>query len=168
MRQLLIFIFIISFTAVKAQKSRDYPLFVTASPDLIIPNAEFAETHRVGYGASILFGYKLSNNIAPVVSYSYYLVPGINKSVKELSASLLKAGGRFYLGNFYLIGDAGMIFTSGYDNATRFVFGIGGGDEIKLGSRSKLDISAAYESFNTGRNNGIFAVRLGYTFLIGR
>ena len=151
-----------------AQKRIDYPLFVSVSPDLIVPNSEFAETHTTGFGASVTIGYKLNRNLAPVITYSYYSVPGKNTAVKDLKANLLTAGGRLYLGNFYLLGNAGAIITSGYDNATRFVFGAGGGDEIRLNSRSKLDITAAYESFNTGRNNGIFALRLGYTYFIGR
>jgi hypothetical protein len=164
---LLVFFFA-GFITASAQKRIEYPWFVSVSPDLLIPNAEFAETHKLGFGATATIGYKFKNNFAPVLSYSYYSVPAMNSSVPNLTASLLKGGGRFYLGNFYMIGDAGAIFTNGYDNATRFVFGIGAGDEIRLNSRSKLDVSAAYESFNTGRNNGIFAVRLGYTYFIGR
>jgi hypothetical protein len=164
----LLFLLLAFFTTVTAQKRVEYPWFISLSPDLIIPNAEFAETHKIGFGATVAAGYKFKNNFAPVISYSYYSIPAINDQVSNLNASLLKGGGRFYLGNFYMIGDAGAIFTNGYDNATRFVFGIGAGDEIRLNSRSKLDISAAYESFNTGRNNGIFAVRLGYTYFVGR
>lgn len=169
MKQSLLFL-LLSFVVINlhAQKRIEYPLFISVSPDMIVPNAEFAETHRLGFGATATIGYKLNNNIAPVISYSYYLVPGVNKSIETLTASALKAGGRFYLGNFYLVGDAGVMFTNGYDNASRFIFGLGGGDEIKLNRRSKLDISAAYESFDTGRNNGIIAVRLGYTYFIGR
>lgn len=166
--QLLALLLVVAGMTAHAQKRIDYPLFVSVSPDLIVPNSEFAETHTTGFGVSGTIGYKLNRSLAPVITYSYYSVPSKNANIKDLKASLITAGGRLYLGNFYLLGNAGAIFTSGYDNATRFVFGAGGGDEIRLTSRSKLDITAAYESFNTGRNNGIFALRLGYTYFIGR
>ncbi len=158
----------IIFSSAKAQRRIEYPLFVSISPDLIVPNSEFAKTHNTGFGATVLLGYKLNKSIAPVIAYSYYNVPGRNVSVNELRASLLTAGARLYLGNFYLLGNGGAIFTKGYDDATRFVFGVGGGDEIRLNRRSKLDISVSYESFNTSSNNGIFALRMGYTYFIGR
>jgi hypothetical protein len=165
---LFLSLFFISVSSFAQQNKPVYKLFAVASPDVLIPNAEFAETHKTGFGASLAIGYKINNYFAPTVSYHYYSVPAKSNSFTDLTASSIKAGSRIYLGNFYLLGDAGIIITNGYDNATRFIYGIGGGDEIKLNHRSRLDISAAYEGFNTGRNNGIIAVRLGYNYLIGR
>jgi Outer membrane protein beta-barrel domain len=158
---MLLFVFFTSF----AQKRKEPYPFLTVSPDLLIPNAEFAETHSIGFGFSVSGGYKLNRYFAPVLSYNYYSVPSQDKSVNaNLAAHIVKAGGRFYLQDFYLVTDAGAAFTNGYDNATRFIYSVGAGDEIRLGKRSRLDVSAAYEGFNTGRNTGIIAVRVGYTY----
>lgn len=158
------FLFFITFYSFSQQRKEPYP-FITVGPDLLIPNAEFAETHNIGLGFTVSGGYKLNKHFAPVLSYNYYSVPTKNKLINSsLTAHLLKAGGRFYLDNFYLVTDAGAIFTSGYDNATRFIYSVGAGDEIRLGKRSRLDISGAYEGFNTGRTTGIIAVRVGYTY----
>jgi hypothetical protein len=156
-------IFVVVTASGFAQRKAPYPFF-TISPDVLVPNAEFAETHNIGFGFTVSGGYKLNRHFAPVLSYNYYSVPAKNKSIKPLDAHIVKAGGRFYLQDFYLVTDAGAAFTSGYDNATRFIYSVGAGDEIRLGKRSRLDISAAYEGFNTGRNTGIIAIRAGYTY----
>lgn len=160
----LAFIFLYFAASGFSQRKAPYPFF-TISPDVLVPNAEFAETHNIGFGFTVSGGYKLNRHFAPVLSYNYYYVPSQNKTINNnLTAHILKAGGRFYLQNFYLVTDAGAAFTSGYDNATRFIYSFGAGDEIRMGKRSRLDISAAYEGFNTGRNTGIIAIRAGYTY----
>lgn len=146
-----------------AQAKGPYPFF-TVSPDVLVPNAEFSETHKTGFGFTVSGGYKLSRHFAPVLSYNYYSVPSKNATLQEdLAAHIVKAGARFYLQDFYLVADAGTAFVNGYANGTRFIYSVGAGDEIRLGRRSRLDVSAAYEGLNTGRNTGIIAVRVGYT-----
>lgn len=161
---ILALIFLFTTATGFSQRKASYP-FITLSPDVLVPNAEFSETHNVGFGFTVAGGYKLNSHFAPVISYNYYYVPSQNKMINDnLAAHILKAGGRFYLQDFYLVTDAGAAFTTGYDNATRFIYSVGAGDEIRLGKRSRLDISAAYEGFNTGRNTGIIALRAGYTY----
>lgn len=147
-----------------AQAKGPYPFF-TVSPDVLVPNAEFTGTHKTGAGFTLSGGYKLNRHFAPVLSYNYYSVPSKNAALNEdLSAHIVKAGVRFYLQNFYLVTDAGTAFSNGYANGTRFIYSVGAGDEIRLGRRSRLDVSAAYEGLNTGRNTGIIAIRVGYTY----
>lgn len=166
---LLLCLLVLAVSSIAQKRPVNYKFFLSGSPDLLIPNAEFSETHKIGYGATATVGYKINNHFSPIVSLHYYSVPTKNKTVNEsLTAMLVKAGSRMYFDNFYVYADGGLIFTSGYDNATRFVYGIGAGDEIRLNSRSRLDISGAYEGFNTGRNNGIIAARVGFTYLLGK
>jgi opacity protein-like surface antigen len=162
---MLVLIIICQYSS--AQRKTNYKVFVTAGPDLLFPNAEFSETHYTGAGATIEAGYKVNRYFSPVLTTSYYYLPSRNNSTKNLNAVSVKAGGRLYLGNFYMVGEGGALIANGYTNNTKFIYTAGIGDEIRLSSRMRIDIGVRYEAFNTGRANGIISTKAGFSYLFG-
>ncbi len=151
-----------------AQQKITRPIFVSAVIDVLIPNAEFGETHRTGIGATVEGGYRTGRYFAPVLTFSYYAVPADeNSNRKNLNAVSFKTGARAYLGNFYLTGEGGAIITSGYATGTRFIYSAGIGDEIKISSRMRIDIGVRYESFRSGRAIGVISAKAGLTYTFG-
>jgi hypothetical protein len=150
-----------------AQPKIKRPIFVTAGIDFLTPNAEFSETHRIGAGATIEAGYRVGRYFSPVLTTSYYFVPSRSNANKNLNAVSVKAGGRVYLGNFYMVGEGGALIANGYTNNTKFIYTAGIGDEIRINSRMRIDIGVRYEAFNTGRANGIIGAKAGFSYLFG-
>lgn len=168
MKSTLLFLLMTLFVGSEllAQRNKQYPFFVSVGPDLLIPDGEFDLTHRTGLGATAEFGWRTGRTLSPVVGYSWYNIPG-KAGNSSLNAQVLRGGLRAYLGNLYITGEAGNMFQSGYANGNSFVYMFGAGDEVRLGRRTRLDISGRYESFNAVRRVGIIGVRAAFTWKWG-
>jgi opacity protein-like surface antigen len=164
-RTMMVLVLTICCLYSSAQRKANYLVFVTAGPDLLFPNAEFSETHRMGAGATVEAGYRVSRYFSPVITSSYYNLPSRTNAFNRLNAVSVKAGGRLYLGNFYMVGEGGALIANGYTNNTKFIYTAGLGDEIKINSRVRIDIGIRYEAFNTGRANGIISTKAGLSYL---
>lgn len=153
-------------TIVLGQRTRQHPFFVSVGPDLLIPDGEFNLTHGTGMGATVEFGWRTGRTLAPVAGYSWYTIPG-KAGASALNAQVVRAGLRAYLGNLYVTGEAGSMLQSGYADGNALVYMLGAGDEVRLGKRTRLDISGRYESFTAVRRVGLIGVRAAFTWKWG-
>ncbi|MFN4284421.1 MAG: hypothetical protein ACK4E8_00485 [Lacibacter sp.] len=162
----IILLSLIAFDTTAQRPPRQQPYFISIGPDVLIPDGEFDLTHRTGVGATAEIGWRAGRTLAPVAGYSWYSLPGKAGNV-SLSAQIIRGGMRAYLGNLYLMGEAGTMFQTGYADGNAFVWILGAGDEIRLGRRTRIDVSGRYESFNAVRRVGVIGVRTAFTWKWG-
>jgi hypothetical protein len=158
MKKLLIVIVITSlaqFKTVKllAQANKQHTLSMNFGPELFAPE-NFWDTHKVGGGLSIKTEYTFGKHASTTFNTGITYFDGkrtfedftspLPKYYDAIVAIPIKAGARYYVGNFYFLGEAGAIIMTNYSNTTKAVFSAGIGDKINIG-RKKLDISARQE-----------------------
>ncbi|MGB5006497.1 MAG: hypothetical protein WBO39_06125, partial [Ferruginibacter sp.] len=127
--------------------------------------------HRAGYGGSLKAEYTFGKHLSATINSGVLIFEGRGyfenlvlqqKAYKNLTAIPVKAGLRYYIGNFYAAGEAGAVFLNNYTNASRPAVSIGIGDKIKIG-QGKLDISLRQEFWLGNPNNLNMAVlRVAY------
>lgn len=147
-----ILIFFSNYTCAQANKQHTWS--VNFGPELIAPERAFSETHRIGLGGSIKGEYTFGKHSSVTVNTGLLVFNGkripddivIGNTFKndKLIAIPLKVGSRYYIGNFYFLGETGAIFLSDFSNKTRASFSAGVGDKIRIG-RQKIDISLRQE-----------------------
>jgi hypothetical protein len=157
---------LVTFDTTAQRPARQQPYFSSIGPDVLIPDGEFDLTHRTGVGATVEIGWRAGRTLAPIAGYSWYTIPG-KLANSSLNAQVVRGGLRAYLGNLYLTGEAGSMFQSGYADGNAFVWVLGAGDEIRLGKRTRIDVSGRYESFNAVRRVGVIGVRTAFTWKWG-
>jgi hypothetical protein len=136
-----------------AQANKKHSLSINLGPEVFRPE-NFWDTHKVGAGISLKTEYTFGKHASATFNTGFTYFDGRRqfedftspavKFYEPIVAIPLKAGARYYVGNFYLLGEAGAIVMTKYSNTTKAVFSVGIGDKIKIG-RNKLDISARQE-----------------------
>jgi hypothetical protein len=137
----------------KAQANKQHSFSVNFGPELFAPE-NFWGTHKVGTGLSVKTEYTFGKHASTTFNTGFTYFAG-KRTFEDFTSPLpqyynpivaipLKAGARYYVGNFYFLGEAGAIIMTNYSNTTKAVFSAGIGDKIKIG-RKKLDISARQE-----------------------
>jgi hypothetical protein len=141
---------------------------VSAGAELLPTQARLSATHTIGWGATVKGEYVFAKHASATIASGFYRLPG--KTVAQvanlpLAGIPVKGGIRYYVGSFYLAGEAGLIFLTQYNKGTDFVYSAGAGDKIRLG-RHTLDIGFRYEllPLPIDRTSGIFGIRVGYEF----
>jgi hypothetical protein len=137
----------------KAQANKQHTLSMNFGPELFAPE-NFWATHKVGVGLSIKTEYTFGKHASTTFNTGFTYFDGkkifedftspLPKYYDYIFAIPIKAGARYYVGNFYFLGEAGAIIMTNYSNTTKAVFSAGIGDKINIG-RKKLDISARQE-----------------------
>ena len=155
-----------------AQANKQHTWSINFGPELIAPERAFWETHKIGLGGSIKGEYTFGKHSSVTVNTGLLVFNGkriaddilVGNTIltNKLIAFPIKVGSRYYLGNFYFLGEAGAIFLSGYSNKTRASFSAGLGDKIRIG-RQKIDISLRQEIWLGNREQLHMAgLRLAY------
>ncbi len=147
-------------TIMVAQANQKHTTSINFGPEFFAPE-NFRETHRVGGGLSVKAEYTFGKHASATFNTGLTYFAGkrqfedftspIPKKYTPIIAIPLKAGGRYYIGNFYLLGEAGVIVMTNFSNTTKAVFSAGLGDKIKIG-RKYIDISGRQEIW-LGKNN---------------
>ena len=160
LRLLAISIFSFVWIDSHAQANKIKSFSLNLGPEVSFIETNLRKTHRVGYGASIKGEYTFGKHGSATINTGLSYFEG--KSTESILAIPVKAGARYYLGNFYAAGEAGVVFLSKYFNETRPVFSIGMGDKFRVGA-GKVDISLRQE-FWVGNPNtiSVAVLRVGY------
>jgi hypothetical protein len=152
-------LFLIIFTSLQsaqqtfAQANKRESLSINFGPEMAFPEADFRQTHNIGYGASIKGEYTFGKHGSATINSGFSVFSGktyfetislLPTDYKSLVAIPIKAGARYYLGSFYASGEAGVVFLSKHINVSRPVVSIGIGDKIRIG-QGKIDISLRQE-----------------------
>jgi hypothetical protein len=146
---------IVQFTSLhlQAQANKQHSFSINFGPEVFAPE-NFWGTHKVGTGISLKTEYTFGKHASTTFNTGLTYFDGKRqfenftspspKFYESIVAIPLKLGARYYVGNFYFLGEAGAIVMTKYSNTTKAVFSAGLGDKISIGRR-KLDISARQE-----------------------
>ncbi len=147
-------------TIIRAQANQKHTTSINFGPEIFAPE-NFWDTHRVGGGISLKAEYTFGKHASATFNTGLTHFAGKRqfedftspepKFYKPIVAIPLKAGARYYIGNFYVSGEAGIIVMTNFSNTTKAVFSAGLGDKIKIG-RKYIDISGRQEIW-LGKNN---------------
>jgi hypothetical protein len=177
MKKLFVIFFITAIACnnpltILAQANKQHTLSMNFGPELFAPE-NFWGTHRVGFGFSVKTEYTFGKHASATFNTGFTHFAGKRQFedftspaptfYSPIVAIPLKAGARYYVGNFYFLGEAGAIIMTNYSNTTKAVFSAGIGDKINIG-RKKLDISARQEIW-LGKNReqyNVAALRIAY------
>jgi hypothetical protein len=164
----------ITTTPIQAQANKQHSLSINFGPELFAPE-NFRETHKAGTGLSVKTEYTFGKHASTTFNtgFTYFDGKRIFENFTSPTANFydpifaipIKLGARYYVGNFYFLGEAGAIIMTKYSNTTKAVFTAGIGDKINIGRR-KLDISARQEIW-LGKNReelNMAVLRVAYEF----
>lgn len=148
-------------------KIRTFNLSVGA--DVLYPENNFRKTHGWGYGATVKAEYVFAKHTSVTASTGLYSLAGkeniLNPAGQNVLGIPLKLGGRYYLGNFYLGGDAGLLLQSGFKKNEGIAYSFFLGDELITGKNgNSLDISIRHEAWVTDQTRAFVGLRLAYEF----
>ncbi len=154
-----------------SQANKQHSFSINFGPEAAITESYFRTTHRTGYGGSFKAEYTFGKHISATLNtgilvfggreYFENLVPQ-QKIYANVTAVPLKAGLRYYMGNFYATGETGMVFLNNYTKESRPLVGIGFGDKIDIGE-GKIDISLRQEFwFGNPNNFNMLVLRAAY------
>lgn len=165
---LLSFFTIIVLTS-KAQPYSKGTLSFSLGGELLIPEKTLSRSYNMGGGLTTKAEYVWSKHASATLSTGYYFMGGKTTdgvSFQNVSAIPLKAGLRYYLGNFYGAGEAGGLFFLGDGGTTSFVYSVGVGDKFLL-KKQVFDVSVRYENWRLdAASRGIVAIRFAYEFAV--
>ena len=166
-------IIVMGFTEnTSAQANKQHTWSVNFGPELIAPERAFWETHKIGLGGSIKGEYTFGKHSSVTVSTGLLFFNGkriannilLGNTIinNKLIAVPIKVGSRYYIGNFYFLGEAGAIFLGDYSDKTRASFSAGLGDKIRIG-KHKIDISLRQEIWLGNKEQLLMAgLRIAY------
>lgn len=155
-----------------AQANKQHTWSVNFGPEIIAPERKFWETHKIGLGGSVKGEYTFGKHSSLTVNTGLLVFAGKKRSenliifvpnvYQKLVAIPLKIGTRYYLGNFYFLGEAGAMFLANYSNRTRASFSAGLGDKIRIG-KQKIDVSLRQEIwFGNSEQLNMTGLRIAY------
>jgi hypothetical protein len=169
--QLIVFLSIAAAQQSFAQANKRESFSLNAGPEVLFPERDFRKTNNTGFGASIKGEYTFGKHASATINTGFsaftgkaYLdtVSGMQQDYKSILAVPVRVGARYYLGNFYFLGETGMVFLNENGNSTNALFTIGAGDKIKIGY-NKLDISVRQETWiSKPRNFNMAVLRIAY------
>ena len=144
---------------------------ISMGGELLVAEKKLSQSHHTGAGATLKGEYVFAKHASATIVSGYYFMKGKNTaliSYENISAVPVKAGLRYYFGNFYGLGEAGAILLSGYKESTGFLYSFGMGDKIKLNNRV-IDITLRHEAWDLGgTTSGVIALRVGYEFAVNQ
>lgn len=156
---------------VMAQANKKESFSINFGPEISFTETNLRKTHKAGYGGSIKGEYTFGKHASATINSGISVFNGKGyfddillpeKEFDQLVAVPVKVGLRYYIGDFYVAGEGGMVFLSNYLNTSRPVASIGLGDKIKIGS-GKLDISLRQEFWlSSSQNLNLAVLRVAY------
>jgi hypothetical protein len=124
MKKLIIYFAVVLFSqllflTVFAQANQKHSFSLNFGPEVFVPETDFWETHKVAIGGSVKVEYTFGKHASAtfntgITSFSgksnvgNFLTPTPFTNA-SLLAIPLKMGARYYIGNFYFLGEAGII-----------------------------------------------------------
>lgn len=141
---------------------------VSAGFELGLPSQS---AYKTGVGAALKAETRISGPVAISVtggisSFGQKVLPTQNAvDLPAVKFIPLKAGARYYSGNFFLEGEAGAAIKTNYDKNTLFAFSIGPGFFIPFDeSKQGIEFGIRYENWgNQVKQTGIrIAYRIGW------
>ncbi len=158
-------------TGLSAQIGKMKTWNLSLGADVIYPENNFRKTQGWGYGATVKAEYVFAKHTSVIASTGFYSLSGktniLNPGGETVFGVPIKVGGRYYIGNFYLGGDAGLLLQSGFKKNEGFVYSFFLGDELVTGkSGNSLDISIRHEAWVTDQTRAFVGLRLAYEFRI--
>jgi hypothetical protein len=146
---------------VGAQANNKHSFSMNFGPEVFVPENDFWATHKLGGGLSIKTEYTFGKHASATFNTGITYIKGKQQFenftspsptfYKSITALPLKLGARYYIGNFYFLGETGLIMNLNNSLPTKVIFGAGIGDKIKIGYQ-KLDVSLRQEMWTA--NNG--------------
>jgi hypothetical protein len=169
MLRLSVIVLIVFFVATAHAQPYSMGTFsVSAGAELLFTQARLSATHQTGWGGTLKGEYVFAKHASATIASGFYRLPG--KTVQQvqnlpLTGIPVKGGIRYYLGSFYISGEAGLMFLNQYNKGSGFIYSGGAGDKIRFG-RHTLDIGFRYENIplTMNRSSGIYGLRVGYEF----
>ncbi len=168
---LVVFIGLQSAQQIFAQANKKGSFSINFGPEAAFPESSFRTTHRTGYGGSFKAEYTFGKHGSVTLNSGVSVFSGRTffetissppTDYKSLAAIPVKAGARYYFGNFYFFGEGGIVFLNKYANTTNAVLSAGAGDKIKLGDNF-IDISLRQETWlNSSKNFNMAVLRVAY------
>lgn len=169
-RLFLSIVIVLFFTSSSlAQVNKFHTWNMSTGVDFLYPENNFRKSHSWGYGATFKAEYLFAKHTSVILSAGYYTLTGkatlVNPAGKSVTGIPVKAGGRYYFGNFYLGGEAGLLWQTGFRPNTGFLYSFFVGDELISGKNgNSLDITVRHEAWVTDQTRAFVALRLAYEF----
>ena len=165
---LILFAFILGQNAY-SQISKLRTVNLSVGADVNFAERLLRQTHQRGIGGTAKVEYVFAKHTSTTLSVGYtsfFDSKLINVPVQKLSGIPLKAGLRYYLGNFYVASDAGVVIKTGYLTGNAFAYSFSVGDEIITSKRNQnsLDISLRHEGWIRNQQYNFIGLRLAYEF----
>lgn len=165
---LLLFIILVSNTGF-SQVNKFHTWNLSAGADALFPENNFKKTHGTGFGITGKAEYLFAKHTSVTFSTGIYSLNGktnlLNPEGKSATTIPLKIGGRYYLGNFYIGGEAGWLYQQGFMPNNGFLYSFFLGDElITQKNGNSLDISLRHEAWVTDETRAFVGLRLAYEF----
>jgi hypothetical protein len=154
------------------QANKKHSFSINFGPEIFVPEKDFWATHKSGGGLSIKTEYTFGKHASATFNTGITFLKGKQKFedftspsptfYKSITALPLKLGTRYYIGNFYFLGETGIIANLNNSLPTKVVFGAGIGDKIKIGYQ-KLDVSLRQEMWTANREQlNMALLRIAY------
>lgn len=152
-----------------AQAPSKHSLNLSVGPELSFPEKRFSRTHGRGIGGSLKLEYVFGKHAAVTLNTALLNVWGktlTNNSLTEEQPDLMmvtvKPGLRYYVGDVYVAGEAGIGFLQNQMGGNGFVYSVGIGDKIRIGETT-LDVGLRHEGWQvTGFRPGLVVFRLAF------
>lgn len=162
-------LFITIYASAGAQVVKPHTWNLSFGADAAFPENSFRKTHAQGLGITVKSEYVFDKHYSITFSTGFYTLAGrtnlLNPGGKAANGLPLKVGGRYYLGNFYLGGEAGYLNLSGFQSKSGFLYSFFLGDELITSKNgNSLDISARHEAWVTDVTRAFVGLRLAYEF----
>jgi hypothetical protein len=142
-----------------------------AGAELLIPLRPLNQQNSTGAGGTIKGEYVFSRHTAFTLATGYYWMPG--KSAAQHAGTAFqgipfKPGIRYYLGNFYAAGEAGLLLITSGGTRSSFAWSAGLGDKITWGSRT-IDVGLRHEAWpGFFSRSGVIAARVAIELEVQR
>lgn len=168
---LLLFVLILlssQFSEAQINRGRKWNFSIGAN--YLYPENNFKKTHNGGFGATLKAEYLFLKHLSLTLSSGVYSLDGktslLNPDGRSATGTPLKAGLRYYFGNFYLGGEGGVLYQHGFKPGSGVLYALSIGDEIITNRRNSnsLDISFRHEAWVTDKTRAFIGVRLAYEF----
>ena len=166
--KLMLLFFVLCFCSY-AQITKLKSINLSIGADVNFAERNLNQTHERGIGTTVKAEYIFAKH-ASVTASAGYVSFFKNKlssvNVQALSGIPIKTGLRYYLGNFYVASEAGIVLKTGFLTGNAFVYSFSVGDEIITNKRNQnsLDISLRHEGWIRNQQYNFIGLRLAYEF----
>lgn len=163
---------LLTFCIVFSAAAQPYPkgtFTAAAGAELLVPLRPLNQQLNTGGGATLKGEYVFSRHTALTAATGYYRM-GAKPSGQGITLQGIpfKTGIRYYLGNFYAAGEAGLLLITSGGTRTSFLWSAGLGDKITWGRRT-IDLGVRHEGWpGYFSRSGIIAARAAFELEVQR